>query len=394
MDGEWTTDWSWLAGQRERWLREEFGSGTLWPARLAARAQSNLVAFTDYVARQAPQGGNPRPAAVGIAFFGPPGIPPPEIWNTYVALHEQLAAAVSNPASLNPFDITLALGCGWGRAAIGPVGQWEGRWEVAYAAMINQLSASVLSTNRLLIDHFPQFAMTDDDMLELPGYFALSLLVSCDCGHHRRGCATVRDGHACERDCCFPPHDLRQWDPSECHLRPFIDQAVRGTAAKQILGGAFAESLTYSALEREGRVLRRRVEFKRCPGCQVLYDDAACPTPACEPAPDVPVPLVARANWLIHPEHEGGNYRELERWVCGSCGNLYAKRFRLQAPLPAGSCPVCGWGPAPGARPRTVTAWARIFDRGSAGRRGARRDIDLACDPYEDVGEEADDDDE
>jgi hypothetical protein len=324
-----------------------------------------------------------------MAFFGPSGGPPAELWDAYVAVHRELEAMVPNTTTLNTFDLMLAFGCGWRRTVVGPVGQWHGRWEVAFAAMINQLSASVIATNRLLVDHFPQFALTDEDVLELPGYFTLSMLVSCDCGHHRRGCTSGPEGHACGRECCFPRHDLRRWDPAECHLRPFIDQAVRGTAVKQILGGAFAESLTYSALEREGRILRRRVEFKRCPGCHALYDDAACPTPGCDPPTGVPVSRVYRANWLIHPEHEGGNYRELERWVCGGCTNLYAKRFKLQAALPAGACPVCGWSAPPKARPRSITVWVRVFDQGGVGRRRAYPGELAAGDPFEDVDEEA-----
>jgi hypothetical protein len=251
VDGEWVTDWPWLAAQRGRWLKREKGTATLSPARLASRAQSNLAAFAEFVARE-PGAHTPSRPAVAMAFLGPPGVPPPEVWDAYVAVHQELGATIPEAGALNPFDLVLALGCGWRRAVTnsGTSGQWGGWWKVAYAAMINQLAASVLATNRLLVAQFPQFALTDDDLLELPGDFTVSFLGACDCGHHRREC-----GHTCGRTCCFPRHDLGHWDPSTCDLRPFVDQAVRGTAAKRILGAAFAESLTYAALKREGRIL-------------------------------------------------------------------------------------------------------------------------------------------
>ncbi|MDQ6796679.1 MAG: hypothetical protein M3011_01425 [Actinomycetota bacterium] len=90
----------------------------------------------------------------------------------------------SGAAPLNVFDLVLAFGCGWGRAVV----RDGGRWEVAYPAMINQVGASLVASNRLLANQFPQFALTSDDLLELPGDFAVSLLGSCDCGHHRREC--------------------------------------------------------------------------------------------------------------------------------------------------------------------------------------------------------------
>jgi len=366
---EGVADWRWLATQRACWLQAEQGGRRLWPARLAVDAQSKLAGFTAYVSQQGPTASGPSGLAVAMAFFGPPGAPPPEVWDTFVRIHGELAASGPDPAALNPFDLMLAFGCGWRRRVSGPVGTWGGRWEVAYAAMINQLQASVVATDRLLVDQLPQFALTEDDLLLLPGDFTLSLLGGCDCGHHRRGC-----GEACGRLCCFPRHDLNGWDPLGCHLRPFLDQAVRGTAAKQILGGAFSESLTYSALRAEGRILRCRVEFKRCPSCQTQYEEASCPTPGCEPPDGLPVGRGARANWLIHPEPEGGNYRRLVRWVCDGCGNLIPVRFRLREVLPADPCPVCGWAAPADDRPRTQTVWVRLFPAGPG------------ADPYEGTG--------
>lgn len=369
-------DWSSLAAHRERWMHAEFGATRLWPARLAAGAQANLAAFASYLAERAQDTGDPPMTAVAMTFFGPSGTPPPQIWTDFVSIHRKLAADIPDPDALNPFDLMLAFGCGWRRTVARTTGGWEGRWEVSYASLINQVTASLFATNRLLVEQFPQFGLTEDDLLELPGDFAVSLLTACDCGHHVRGC-----GHACGRECCFPRHDLARWNPSTCHLRPFIDQAVRGTAVKQILGAAFAESLTYVALEREGRILRRRVEFKRCPGCQALYDEAMCPTPGCELPTGAQVARVARANWLIRPEHEGGNYREVVRWVCGGCGNLSPLRFKLREALPARACPICGWSPSPPAQPARITVWARLPP--GATQRSPSLEPAMVADPYE-----------
>lgn len=382
MDDEWLADWPWLTAQRGHWLRERFGAGTLSPARLAVGALDNYAAFADFVATRRRGDASPPAPAVAMAFFGPTGVPPSDIWNSYVEIHRKHAAVAADPASLNHFDLMLSFGCGWERAVKNTGEAWWGRWEMAYAVMINQLRASVIATNRLLVDQFPQFALGADDELELPGDFTVSLLGACDCGHHRRGC-----GGTCGRLCCFPRHSLDAWDPNVCHLRPFIDQAVRGTATSQILGAAFAESLTYCTLEREGRILRRRVEFKRCPGCQGLYEEATCPTPGCDPPEGVPVPRVARANWLIRPEHEGGTHREIVRWVCGGCGNLFPMRFKLQEIVPGDPCPVCGWRSPLSSRPTSVTVWAKVFVQGVPRR--AHSHGPLADDLYE-LGEEAD----
>jgi len=356
-------------------MREVFGAGRLQPARLAADAQANLASFAAFIAEAAADAPGPPMTAVAMTFFGPPGTPPREMWATFVTIHRELAAATPEPGTLNPFDLMLAFGCGWRRAAAANSREWEGRWEVAYLSLINQVTASLVATNRLLVEQFPQFALHKDDLLALPGDFTVSLLAACDCGHHLRGC-----GNTCGRKCCFPPHDLASWDPSACHLRPFLDQAVRGTATKQILGAAFAESLTYSVLEREGRILRRRVEFKRCPACRVLYEETRCPTAGCEPPEDAPVPRVARANWLIRPEHEGGNYREVLRWVCGDCGSLSPLCFRLREALPFGACEICGWSPSPPAQPARVTVWVRLPPAQGG----------FHCDPYEERGRRGD----
>jgi len=387
VNDERVVDWAELAARRERWLRVGSGHGKALPARLALHAQANLAEFTDYCIGSAhgPVSASLIASAVAMAFFGPPGLPPPELWRTYVDVHRQLAAKAPDPRTMNAFDLMLAFGCGWGRAVVRDGGPWWGRWEVAYPAMINQVGASLLASNRLLANQFPQFALTSDDLLELPGDFAVSLLGSCDCGHHRRECQ-----RRCGRECCFAPHDLGSWDPLTCHLRPFVDQAVRGTATGQILGGAFAESLTYRELERQGRILRRRVEFKQCPGCGQLFDEATCPTPGCEPPEGVSVPQMVRPNWLILPEHEGGNYREMVRWVCAVCSSVYPIRFDLAAPVVGDPCPVCDWTPPSGTPPRRITLWVRrppdsppVGHSGAGGADGG--------DPYDPRAEEVDD---
>jgi len=100
----------------------------------------------------------------------------------------------------------------------------------------------------------------------------MSLLGACDCRHHRRDCR-----NRCGRGCCFGDHDTRTWDPDSCYLRPFIDQAVRGTAQRRILGGAFAESMLYRAIEAEGRVLCRTVEWGCCEVCGRSFQGQVCP---------------------------------------------------------------------------------------------------------------------
>lgn len=379
--GVHVTDWAWLATQRDRWLWEHSGTRRLWPARLAVDAQAKLAAFTEYVATQAAPAEIPCESAVAMVFFGPPGVPPPEIWTTYTARLERLGSAMPVLGRLNHFDLMLAFGCGWGRDVV-LGGQWEGRWEVAYAAMINQVKSSLIATSRLLFDQLPQFTLDEDDLIGLAVDFTLSLLGTCDCGHQRRSQTQLAGS-----PCSFPPHDLRSWDPSTCHLRPFIDQAVRGGATRRILGGAFAESLLYVALRREQRILRGRVEFKSCPTCETRYEEVVCPSPGCNVPAGTATPRGARPNWLFLPDQWGGNYRKMARWVCGGCQNLYPRRFRLRTVLPADPCPACGWTPSPGERTRTVTVWVRLF----LDRAHPRDPDDIMGDPYEVVDEETDD---
>jgi hypothetical protein len=212
-----------------------------------------------------------------------------------------------------------------------------------------------METSRLLEGNGPRYRLTVDERAQFPGFFTMALVRGCSCGHHRRGC-----GGACGRGCCFEDHDLAAWDPSACGLRPFIDQAVRGRPGRKIFGGAFAESLTYRFLEPPDRILCRPVEFKRCPECGMLYEEPVCPQMHGGTIEEQPVVHIARSNWLIVPEHVGGNYREIIRWRCGDvrCKNLYPIRFTgLREASP---CPVCGWSPAGETKPGKVTVWVRV----------------------------------
>ena len=171
MDDDWAPDWVSLAAQRERWLRVRLRHERLLPARLAVRAHTHFAAFVEEVfgAQGRPGSLNLEVSAAAIVFFGPPGPPPPEVWNAYVTLHRELAATASDAEALNVFDLVLAFGCGWRRPIDRRRGGWWGRWETAYATMINQVRASLVATGRLLDNQFPQFPLNDDDLLELPG---------------------------------------------------------------------------------------------------------------------------------------------------------------------------------------------------------------------------------
>jgi hypothetical protein len=78
---------------------------------------------------------------------------------------------------------------------------------------------------------------------------------------------------------------------------------------------------------------------------------------------------IARPNWLILPEHEGGTYREVVRWVCGNtdCASLFPIRFQRTERIVDDPCPVCGWTPGPKPAP-TVTVWVRLTGRAMATR--------------------------
>jgi len=354
--------WPTLARAFDDWTRTR----PLWRRGRAAGGAGWVDAFVDVCVEQrlidadAPL----ERAMAAVVAVGPGGAPPAPVWEHVQEIVGKYGPGGGDGLGENPVDLVVAMGCGWGRLTERGTNGWSGRWPNAVLALSAVVRASATATNELLRNQLPQFALSSDDLDELPSYFALSLLGGCDCVHHRRGC-----GGTCGRECCFGDHDLATWDPATCHLRPFVDQAVRGTAAEQILGGAFADSMLYRQLEREGRILRRRAEFRRCPGCNQLYDEPTCPTPGCIPSKGAIPKRVARPNWLILPEHEGGTYREVVRWICGStdCGNLYPIRFVRTDRIADDPCPVCGW--TPGVKPpTTVTVWVRLTGRAAATR--------------------------
>lgn len=165
---------------------------------------------------------------------------------------------------------------------------------------------------------------------------ALALTGRCDCGHHLRGCT------GCGRGCCFTDHDLRSWDPYRCHLRPFVDQAVRGTAQRRILGGAFAASMLFRALEREGRILCRTVEWGRCDVCGRAFEGLHCPEP--HPRQAGSVRREPRKNQLIAPADESGGHLPLQRWWCAECQHLYGAAAARATAVP--DCPRCARRPS------------------------------------------------
>ncbi|MGE0880486.1 MAG: hypothetical protein AB7L13_21725 [Acidimicrobiia bacterium] len=288
-------------------------------------------------------------AMAAALVLSPGGEPPTE-------LAEALVEITATYADENPVDLAAAFGCGWQRGIDRTAGGWYARWDGAIDYMVGQVASSVQATATILANQLPQFALSDDDIEELPDYFAVAIVFACDCGYHQRTCR-----QRCGGGCCSVDHALTHWNPKRCHLRAFVDQAVRGTARPQILGGAFADSMLYKSLERDGRILRRFVEAKQCPTCETLYEASQCEQPGCGPVDDDAVLHVAVPNRLILPEHEGGNYREVVRWVCGDpqCRNLFEQRVRRHQLVLGDGCPRCGWQPGAKA-PATKTLWVRV----------------------------------
>lgn len=313
------------------------------------RATRRVRAFAEHAARRGLIDTADREAlAVAAAIaLGPGGEPP-------TALIGALVEAVGRHDDENPLDLAAAFGCGWRRAIVLGADAWSARWDGAIDYLVGQVRASLQATADLIANQLPQFALSAEDLEELPEYFTIALVFACDCGYHKRTCR-----QRCGGECCSADHALTEWDPARCHLRAFVDQAVRGTARAQLLGGAFADSLLYKSLERDGRILRRFVEAKQCTQCGVNYEGSACDDPACEAVDEQAVLHVAVSNRLILPEHEGGNYREVVRWICGECANLFPQRVRRHHIVLGDACPRCGW--APGERaPATKTLWVRV----------------------------------
>jgi len=325
-------DWSVLAALHGGWMSDAGSRSDAY--RFLAHLRDHRLISDDPLHQLAA-------AIVALAPVRRPAEPPAEIWERLVSLlHGSRSSAL---------DLAVAVGCGWRRPP-GAVGDgWSGRWSRAVAELVVNVRHSLAAANPGLATVVPAAAVDDDDLMELPSLFAMNLLRGCDCGHHVRGCAGREHG------CCYPPHALDSWDPSQCTLRAFIDQAVRGSARTGLQGGAFAESMLYRVLEAEGRLLRRRVEFCRCGSCGTMFEGAACTKPDCETPRTAATERVARANWLVTAAHEGGDHVEAVRWICGGCGNLIARHQARSA-----SCPKCQWQPEPGVRPTSVTVWVRL----------------------------------
>jgi hypothetical protein len=215
---------------------------------------------------------------------------------------------------------------------------------------------SVTATEDLLRGQLGLDLVEPGEHASLAAGFTVSLLGRCDCDHHRRGC-----GGRCERGCCFEDHDLAHWDPARVPMRAFVDQAVRGTAQRRVLGAAFAEGLLYRALEPEGRVLCRVVEVARCSGCGTTFEGPRCHAPGCEAEAGAANARVARRNRLIVPlPQPGGAYVEAQRWECRNCRNLYGHGRPTSLREGDARCPWCGWEPPAGRRPHSVSVWQRV----------------------------------
>ncbi|MFN0091090.1 MAG: hypothetical protein ACKVWR_12615 [Acidimicrobiales bacterium] len=306
-------------------------------------------------------------AAAAFSLLGPDpfGPPPPGLWERFV----ECCLALPQPRR-NPFDLAIAYGAGWGRdARRGPQPGWAGRWPNAVLALVEQTAAAVREADDLLQSQLGLALLEPGERASMAGDFAVSMLGGCFCGHHRRGCK-----QACGRTCCFEDHDLAAWSPGTVYLRPFVDQAVRGTAQRRILGGAFAESMLYRSLEPEGRVLCRGVEALRCPVCGEDYEGPQCRTPGCRPPAEPPPLRRELSNRLFVPiPSPGGTHREGQRWRCPNraCGHLYGEGRRSRAETHDGPCPRCR--AAPEGPQQSVSVW----------RLGTIADPAWAGDPYE-----------
>jgi hypothetical protein len=267
--------------------------------------------------------------ALAVAYFLPRSSPAPgtEDW---LALCD-VAMSASRP---HPYDPSLAWAAGWrpGRA-VGPFQPGQ-VGELAVLALAEQVEASVAVTLRLL-ESQTGIAIVDREEVASTAYvITMSLLGVCDCGHHLREC-----GRRCGRSCCFLDHDLRTWNPDVCHLRPFIDQAVRGTALRRILGGAFASGMLFRILEAEGRLLCRTVEWARCDDCGRTFEGTRCPSP--HRPPDVAARREPRKNQLIVPAGDSGpGHVPIKRWWCANCHHLYGSA--ISSRRGAVACPRCG----------------------------------------------------
>lgn len=234
----------------------------------------------------------------------------------------------------HPYDLAVAWASGW-RGQTGPTPFVRGQVsERAVLALVEQVESAVRVSVRLLSLQIGLTVVEPDEIVSMASVIAMSLLGACNCGHHLRGC-----GGSCGRSCCYPDHDLRTWDPGQCHLRPFIDQAVRGTAQRRILGGAFACSMMFRLLQAEGRLLCRTVEWGHCEICERLFEGSRCPAPH-RPSTSA-VRREPRKNQIIVPASSNAvGHVPMQRWWCAPCRHLHGSAsdgYRRAA-----SCPRCG----------------------------------------------------
>ncbi len=245
----------------------------------------------------------------------------------------------------NFYDLALAWSVGWNPIRAPRPARAIQPSDVALFALIEQAAASTTITARMLAERAGLAVLDRDEHSSMAALFGMALSGRCDCGHHVRGCT------GCGRGCCFPDHDLRTWDPYRCHLRPFVDQAIRGTAQRRIMGGAFAASMLFRALEREGTLLCRTVEWGRCDLCGRLFEGLHCP----EPHPHQPgsIRREPRKNQLIRPAARDGGHLPIQRWWCAPCGHLYGAAGGRSTETE--DCPRCAQPPT-----RRMTVWARM----------------------------------
>ena len=311
-------DWAELKADVQSWRRADRARGT--PLEIYAR-------FTESCTDRGERGDHDLPRA--LAFFLPSHVEPPtgEEW-------AELCAAARSPIGPNPYDLAVAWAGGW---RPGPAVRERGSrpvGELAVLAVIEQVTASLHATIRMLELQTGLVTVERDEIGSVAAAMGMSLLGACDCDHHVRGCRGT-----CGRGCCYGDHDLRNWDPRHCHLRPFIDQAVRGSAQRRIIGGAFATSMLYRTLEAEGRLLCRTVEWGRCDVCGRSFEGTTCP--AAHPRTAATVLREPRKNQIIVPARSSGSgHVPIQRWWCLNCHHLYGAAGERSAPV--APCPRCG----------------------------------------------------
>jgi len=252
---------------------------------------------------------------------------------------------ISAATGANVYDLALAWAVGWSPLRAPRPAVTVRPNEHALYALVEQAGASIAVSARMLAETTGLAVVDRDDHGSLAAIFGLSLAGLCDCGHHVRGCT------GCGRGCCFADHDLRTWDPLRCHLRAFVDQAVRGTAQRRILGGAFAEGMLFRALEREGRLLCRTVEWGRCDVCGRAFEGTRCPEP--HPQRAGSVRREPHKNQLIAPAADDHGHQPLLRWLCTECHHLFGAAGSHDPE--AARCPRCSRR-----ADRRMTVWARV----------------------------------